>query len=171
MDAIGLYLLAGDVAATAALAERLARIAPSAQRFHLQAKVAQLAGQTREAEDLATQAWERSEELDPEGRGPLAAILAQLCNMRGDGDAAALWAERALAHELPAGSGRLDRRCTGDGPHPRRAATRGAGPVAARAPSRIRQPCAPTCTISSAREAPCAPPWTTWPAPAPIWPN
>jgi DNA-binding CsgD family transcriptional regulator len=100
MDAIGLYLLAGDVAATVALAERLARVAPSAQRFHLQAKVAQLAGQTREAEDLATRAWDRSEELDPEGRGPLAAILAQLCNMRGDGDAAAVWAERALAHDL-----------------------------------------------------------------------
>ena len=101
MDAVGLYLLAGDVAATAALAERLARVAPSAQRFHLQAKVAQLAGQTREAEDLAIQAWERSEELEPEGRGPLAAILAQLCNMRGDGEAAAMWAERALSHELP----------------------------------------------------------------------
>ncbi len=100
IDAIGLYLLAGDVAATAALAERLTRVAPSAQRFHLQAKVAQLAGQTRDAEDLAIRAWERSEELDPEGRGPLAAILAQLCNMRGDGDAAAMWAERALAHEL-----------------------------------------------------------------------
>jgi ATP/maltotriose-dependent transcriptional regulator MalT len=101
IDAIGLYLLAGDVAATTALSERLARVAPSAQRFHLQAKVAQLAGQTREAEDLAIQAWERSEELDPEGRGPLAAILAQLCNMRGDGEAAAMWAERALSHELP----------------------------------------------------------------------
>jgi tetratricopeptide (TPR) repeat protein len=101
MDAMGLYLLAGDVAATTAQAERLARVAPSAQRFHLQAKVAQLAGQTREAEDLAIQAWDRSEEMDHEGRGPLAAILAQLCNMRGDGDAAARWAERALSHELP----------------------------------------------------------------------
>ena len=101
IDAIGLYLLAGDVAATTALAERLARVAPSAQRFHLQAKVAQLAGQTRDAEALAIQAWDRSEELDPEGRGPLAAILAQLCNMRGDGETAAMWAERALSHKLP----------------------------------------------------------------------
>ena len=101
MESIGLYLLDGDVTATAALAERLAEVTPSAQRFHLQAKAAQLAGQTREAEELAIQAWERSEELDPEGRGPLAAILAQLCNMRGDGDAGASWAERALAHELP----------------------------------------------------------------------
>jgi DNA-binding CsgD family transcriptional regulator/tetratricopeptide (TPR) repeat protein len=101
IDAVRLYLLAGDVAATTALAERLARVAPSAQRFHLQAKVAQLAGQTREAEELAIQAWERSEELDREGRGPLAAILAQLCNIRGDGEAAAMWAERALAGELP----------------------------------------------------------------------
>lgn len=101
MDAVALYLLAGDVTTTLALAERLAGLAPSARRFHLQAKVAQLAGQAREAEDLAIRAWERSEELDVEGRGPLAAILAQLCNMRGDGDAAAVWAERALAHALP----------------------------------------------------------------------
>jgi ATP/maltotriose-dependent transcriptional regulator MalT len=101
MDAVGLYLLAGDVTTTLALAERLARVAPSAQRFHLQAKVAQLAGQSREAEDLALQAWERSDELDPQGQGPLAAILAQLCNMRGDGEAAARWADRALSYSLP----------------------------------------------------------------------
>ncbi|GAB7007189.1 LuxR family transcriptional regulator [Nocardioides sp. AN3] len=101
MDAIGLYLLAGDVTTTAALAERLDHVAPSAQRFHLQAKVAQLAGQTGEAEALALRAWERSEELEPDGRGPLAAILAQLCNMRGDGSAGAAWAERALSDALP----------------------------------------------------------------------
>lgn len=101
MDAVGLFLLAGDVSATMDLSETLGKVAPSARRFHLQAKVAQLAGQPQEAEELATQAWARGEELDPQGRGPLAAILAQLCNLRGDGEAAAMWAERALAHDLP----------------------------------------------------------------------
>ena len=101
MDAIELYLLAGDVTTAVALRDRLAQLAPSARRFHLQAKVAQLAGQTREAEELALRAWEHSEESGADGRGPLAAILAQLCNMRGDGEAAAAWAERALTHALP----------------------------------------------------------------------
>ncbi len=101
MEAAGLFLLAGDVAAARGLAEPLANVAESARRFHLQAKLAQLAGQPREAEDLAMRAWERSEELEPERRGPLAAILAQLCNMRGDGEEAAHWADRALEHDLP----------------------------------------------------------------------
>ena len=101
MDAIELFLLAGDVMAAVARAERLGDVAPSARRFHLQAKIAQLGGRTREAQALAMQAWERSEQADAEGRGPLAAILAQLCNMRGDGEAAAEWAGRALEHYLP----------------------------------------------------------------------
>ena len=98
MDSIGLYLLAGDVVAAKALTEPLDRVAPCARRFHLQAKVSQLAGKPREAEQLALEAWQRSGSSD--GQGPLAAILAQLCNMRGDGQDAAQWADRALAHNL-----------------------------------------------------------------------
>jgi DNA-binding CsgD family transcriptional regulator/tetratricopeptide (TPR) repeat protein len=101
MDAIELFLRAGDVTAAVALAGRIGDVPPSGRRFHLQAKIAQLAGQSREAEEFAAQAWRRSGEVDPNGRGPLAAILAQLCNMRGDGEAAAQWADRALAHDLP----------------------------------------------------------------------
>jgi DNA-binding CsgD family transcriptional regulator len=101
MDAVALYLLAGDVTTAIGLAGALGDVDPCAQRFHLQAKVAQLAGQPRQAEDLAMQAWDRGDELDPEGRGPVAAILAQLCNSRGDGQEAARWAERALALDLP----------------------------------------------------------------------
>ena len=63
-------------------------------------KIAQLSGKPAEAESLALRAWERSEELDDDRRGVLAAIIAQLCNMRGDGEGAAVWADRALAHPL-----------------------------------------------------------------------
>ena len=101
MDAVGLFLLAGDVTTAVGLADALADVAPCAQRFHLQAKLAQLAGQSRQAEDLAMQAWGRGDELDPAGRGPVAAILAQLCNSRGDGEGAAHWAEQALSFDLP----------------------------------------------------------------------
>jgi DNA-binding CsgD family transcriptional regulator len=99
MDSVGLYLLAGDVVAAKALAEPLDRVAPCTRRFHLQAKVSQLAGKPREAEQLALEAWHRSQGAT-DGQGPLAAILAQLCNMRGDGRDAALWADRALAQQL-----------------------------------------------------------------------
>ena len=54
-----------------------------------------------QAEELANQAWARADELDGVGRGALAAILAQLHNMQGDGSGAAEWADRALAEELP----------------------------------------------------------------------
>jgi len=105
MDAVELFLLAGDVSAAQAAAGPLATMAPSGRLFHLQAKLAQLSGQPGRAEELALAAWERSDELGPDGRGRLAAILAQLCNVRGDGAAAAEWCERALAHELPSDLG------------------------------------------------------------------
>ena len=105
MQSVGLFLLAGDVASAKGLAEALDEVVPSAQRFHLQAKIAQLSGKPAEAEGLALRAWERSEELDDDRRGVLAAIIAQLCNMRGDGEEAAAWADRALAHPLLVGPG------------------------------------------------------------------
>ena len=101
MDAVELFLLAGDVTAAQAAAEPLAGMAPSGRLFHLQAKLAQLSGQPGQAEQLALAAWELADQLGPDGQGRLAAILAQLCNVRGDGAAAAEWSERALVHELP----------------------------------------------------------------------
>ena len=63
--------------------------------------MAWLAGRPTDAENLALQAWDREGELGGQDRGGLAAILAQLCNLRGDGAAAAAWSERALALDLP----------------------------------------------------------------------
>ena len=101
MDAANLFLIAGDITAAKDVASRLEELPPGARRFYLQAKIAWLGGQPAAAEELATLAWSRAEELDRSGRGTLAAILAQLHNVRGDGLAAADWAARALAEDLP----------------------------------------------------------------------
>jgi len=101
MDAANLFVIDGDIAAAKALTAALEAAPPTARRFYLQAKIAWLGGQPGEAEQLATKAWARGDELDPERRGGLAAILAQLFNMRGDGLGAAEWASRALDLELP----------------------------------------------------------------------
>ncbi len=101
MDAVNLMVMDGDIAAAKPLAASLEATPPSARRFYLQAKIAWLSGQPRDSETLATRAWERGDELDTHRRGSLAAILAQLFNMRGDGTAAAEWASRALELELP----------------------------------------------------------------------
>ena len=102
MDAANLFLIAGDVTAAKDVAARLEELPAGARRFYLQAKIAWLGGEPGAAEELATLAWSRAAELDRTGRGTLAAILAQLHNVRGDGQAAADWAARALAEELPA---------------------------------------------------------------------
>jgi ATP/maltotriose-dependent transcriptional regulator MalT len=68
---------------------------------YLQARLAWFAGEPDAAEALATDAWSRSEQLSADHLGSLAAILAQLHNMRGDGLGAADWAARALALGLP----------------------------------------------------------------------
>lgn len=101
MEAANLLVIDGDIAAAKDLTGSLDATPPTARRFYLQAKIAWLGGQPGEAEELATKAWARDDELDPDGRGGLAAILAQLFNMRGDGLGAADWASRALDLELP----------------------------------------------------------------------
>ncbi len=100
MEAVTGFLIAGDVTAASALDPRLAELPPGGRRFYLQSKIAWFVGRPGEAESLATRAWERADELDRRGRGALAGILAQLCNMRGAGVEAALWAERALDEQL-----------------------------------------------------------------------
>ncbi len=101
LDAINLLLIDGDLAATKALAPDLEAAPPTARRVYLQARLAWFAGEPDAAEALATEAWSRSEQLSTEHLGSLAAILAQLHNMRGDGPGAADWAARALALGLP----------------------------------------------------------------------
>jgi ATP/maltotriose-dependent transcriptional regulator MalT len=100
-DAVNLFVIDGDIAAADSLHDRLADLNPTAHRLYLQAKVAWLSGRPGVAWVTATQAWSRGEELDPDRRGSLAAVLAQLCNMRGEGTDAAEWARRALALDLP----------------------------------------------------------------------
>ncbi len=85
MDAANLFLIAGDVTSAKDVAARLEELPAGARRFYLQAKIAWLGGEPGAAEELATLAWSRAEELDRTGRGTLAAILAQLHNVRGDG--------------------------------------------------------------------------------------
>src|SRR3982750_3317875 len=75
--------------------------ARSGGRAHLEARIAWFSGQPDLAGELATRAWERGDEVDRGGRGAIAAILAQLRNMEGDGLGAAEWADRALTGDLP----------------------------------------------------------------------
>ena len=100
LEATTLFLISGDVPSAKALDPLLSSLPPGGRRFYLQAKIAWFTGRPSDAEALAAQAWEQADDLDRLGRGSLAGILAQLCNMRGAGLEAADWAERALAQEL-----------------------------------------------------------------------
>jgi ATP/maltotriose-dependent transcriptional regulator MalT len=101
LEAANLFQMAGDVSAARTIEESVPGGAGDAMRVYLRARLAWFSGQPGEAAELATQAWERVDELDTGGRAWLAAILAQLHNMEGDGVGAAAWADRALAEELP----------------------------------------------------------------------
>ena len=101
MEAAGLFLVAGDVSAAASALESAGPDVGGAARVSLDARVAWFTGQLELAGELATRAWASAGELDEQGRGALAAILAQLHNMQGDGAGAAEWADRALAEDLP----------------------------------------------------------------------
>ena len=101
MTAATLFLTVGDVSAAGAAVEAAGPEAGGAARMSLDARIAWFGGQLELAGELADRAWERADELDGVGRGALAAILAQLHNMEGDGSGAAEWADRALAEELP----------------------------------------------------------------------
>lgn len=101
LDAANLFLIAGDVTAAKAAEESVLDDAGDVMRVYLRARIAWFSGQPGEAAELATRAWDRADELDTGGRAWLAAILAQLHNMEGDGVEAAAWADRALAEALP----------------------------------------------------------------------
>jgi DNA-binding CsgD family transcriptional regulator len=101
LEAANLFLIAGDVTAAKAADESILGEVADATRVYLRARIAWFSGQPGEAAELAAHAWERAAELDTGGRAWLAAILAQLHNMEGDGTGAAEWADRALAEELP----------------------------------------------------------------------
>jgi DNA-binding CsgD family transcriptional regulator len=101
LRAANLMVLDGDIAAVKELGPALAATAPTAQRHYLEAKIAWLRGEPAESEALASRAWAEGDRLGPEGLGGVAALLAQLFNMRGDGAGAAEWASRALELGLP----------------------------------------------------------------------
>ena len=101
MDAANLFLIVGDVSAAKTAEESVPEHVGGATRVYLQARIAWFGGQPGPAAELAGRAWELADELDRGGRAGLAAILAQLRNMEGDGLGAAEWADRALAEELP----------------------------------------------------------------------
>jgi len=101
MEAATMFLIAGDVSAAKTAEESIADDVGGATHEYLKVRIAWFGGQPGPAAGLAAQAWERADELDRRGRGELAAILAQLHNMQGDGLGAAKWAERALAEDLP----------------------------------------------------------------------
>jgi ATP/maltotriose-dependent transcriptional regulator MalT len=101
IEAAGVLLVAGLVASAKGVEESIEPGSGGASRAHLRAKIAWFGGDPGLAIDLATSAWEHADELDERGRGEVAAILSQLHNMQGDGVAAASWAERALAADLP----------------------------------------------------------------------
>ena len=101
LDAVNLFLIDGDLATAKTLVDDLARTPPTARRVYLQARLAWFAGEPDAAESLATEAWSRGDQLSPGHLGSLAAILAQLHNMRADGLGAAEWAAQALALGVP----------------------------------------------------------------------
>jgi ATP/maltotriose-dependent transcriptional regulator MalT len=101
LEALNLFLMDGDISAAKSLEESVRDLPQTAQRLYLSSKVAWLSGRPTESEELALAAWARGEELESDRRGGLAAILAQLCNLRGDGEAAVVWSQRAVALDLP----------------------------------------------------------------------
>ena len=101
LEALNLFLVDGDIGSAKSLDASLGHLPPTAQLLYLRSKVAWLAGRPTDAEALALEAWSRGAELESDRRGGLAAILAQLCNLRGDGLEAATWSQRALALDLP----------------------------------------------------------------------
>ncbi len=101
LEALNLFLMDGDIGSAKSLDASLGHLPPTAQLLYLRSKVAWLAGRPTDAEGLALEAWSRGAELESDRRGGLAAILAQLCNLRGDGLEAATWSQRALALDLP----------------------------------------------------------------------
>ena len=102
LDAVNLSLIDGDLATAKAMSVDLSEVPPTARRVYLQARLAWFGGEPGSAEDLAAEAWAGGDQLSSDHLGSLAAILAQLHNMRADGLGAADWAEKALALDLPA---------------------------------------------------------------------
>jgi len=101
-DAATLFLIAGDVASAKEAEEAIPDDVDGALRDYLKVRIAWFGGDPGTAVELATEAWwNRADEPRGTGRGELAAVLAQLHNLQGDGSGAAEWAERALAEELP----------------------------------------------------------------------
>ena len=101
LDAVDLLLLAGDAASATAFSSPIADMPASGHRLHVQARLHWLSGRLEGAQSLAEQGWEHREHLEAGERGALAALLAQLCILRGDGAAAAAWADTALASDVP----------------------------------------------------------------------
>jgi ATP/maltotriose-dependent transcriptional regulator MalT len=101
LDAVELLLLAGDAAAASAYAQPIAAMPASGHRFHVQARLEWMAGQLENARSLAEAGWETSEDLEAGESGALAALLAQMCLMRGESAEAVAWADKALASGVP----------------------------------------------------------------------
>ena len=101
LNAVDLLLLAGDATAASALSSPIAAMPASGHRLHVQARLAWMTGRPQDARALAEQGWEHGEDLHMVERGALAALLAHLCILRGEGAEAVTWAGRALAGGVP----------------------------------------------------------------------
>ena len=101
LRAANLLVVDGDIARVKELSEDLAATSQSGQRLYLEAKIAWLRGEPGNSEALAARAWAEGDRLGPERLGGVAALMAQLLNVRGDGAGAAEWAARALTFGLP----------------------------------------------------------------------
>jgi ATP/maltotriose-dependent transcriptional regulator MalT len=113
LDAVELLLVEGDLASAASYAGELEELPEDAHRLQVQARIAWLAGRHDDADGLARTAWSSAGELDPGTRDDVAAMLAQMCIMRGDGAGAARWAQQALAAGLLPGGVAAATRMTG----------------------------------------------------------
>lgn len=100
LAAVDLLLLDGDLARANRYAKALAELPESARRLQVQARMLWLAGRHDDADALARAAWSVGEGLHHQGRDDVAAMLAQMCIMRGDGAGAVQWAQRALGSSL-----------------------------------------------------------------------
>jgi DNA-binding CsgD family transcriptional regulator len=100
VEVVGLLLRDGDLSAAAPYVHALEAMVSTPRLLHVKAQWAWRQGHHSDAETFAKAAWVGADGLDARSRDLIAAMLAQMCIMRGDGTGAADWAAEALTSGL-----------------------------------------------------------------------
>jgi ATP/maltotriose-dependent transcriptional regulator MalT len=96
LNGVQFLLLDGDMGGVLGHSQALADLPAEPPVLLLQARIAWLTGQPDVAASLATDAWQRARDCDARSSADAAALLAQLCILQDDAEAAHRWAHRAL---------------------------------------------------------------------------